>query len=86
MLKGDIVNRGDAEDPCFQSRFHGCWMNNILAFLNNTWFRLSGVFVGAVLSLFVISAVFNFFVITPIELDVRDSRRGVSRFEGGSFQ
>ena len=57
-------------------------MSNLSLLFQNSWFRVLIFFSAVVFSLFLFSFGFNLLVVEPVVLDIRDAKRGVSRFQG----
>lgn len=56
-------------------------MGNFSILIQNSWFRLIVLTSSAIFGGFLISVGLQFFLIEPLELDLRDAKRGISRFE-----
>jgi Tfp pilus assembly protein PilO len=63
-----------------QLRFFGK-MTNFALLLQNVWFRLIVATTVAVAGLLALSSAMAILFIKPLELDLRDAKRGISRFE-----
>ena len=65
----------------FQLKCFGKIMGNFSILIQNSWFRLIVLTSSAIFGGFLISVGLQFFLIEPLELDLRDAKRGISRFE-----
>ena len=55
---------------------------NLAVLLKNVWFRLIALLVSTVIGLVLVSSAIQLFFIGPIEKDLNNAKRGISRFEG----
>lgn len=54
---------------------------NIHQLIKNVWFRLIGLSVASVIVLMIISTLLQVFLIHPIQKDLSNAKRGISRFQ-----
>ncbi|MEK9728119.1 MAG: hypothetical protein VW397_08465, partial [Candidatus Margulisiibacteriota bacterium] len=56
-------------------------MNYLKLLLSNIWVRIFGLIFSAILFLILFNILINSFIISPLETDVSNSKRGVSRYQ-----